>query len=165
MTPSATTGLNTPLSRTESGTWTITTTAGYTATGHLPLWADEDPSATGVPHDRLSVTLADIRHHITFEGQQVAVWNPALPSGRQYKSEQAQVLWGSIECHPYAEAPQPREPVVNIAIVADHWISGLDPDGVAEIARQLRAQADRLDNEIRPRLVAARADWAEHHPA
>ncbi|WP_405584994.1 DUF6907 domain-containing protein [Streptomyces sp. NBC_01190] len=37
----------------------------------------------------------------------------------------------------------------------------LDPDGLAEVAAQLRAQADRLDHEIRPQLVAVRADWAD----
>jgi hypothetical protein len=42
-------------------------------------------------------------------------------------------------------------------------VFGLDPDGLAEIAAKLRAQADRLDHDIRPQLLAARADWAAHH--
>ena len=74
-----------------------------------------------------------------------------------------QVFSGTIDCHPFAEYPEPRVPVVNLAVVGDIWINGLDPNGLAEIAVQLRAQADRLDCEVRPRLVAARADWAEHH--
>ncbi|MFJ4407259.1 DUF6907 domain-containing protein [Streptomyces sp. NPDC088910] len=70
-----------------------------------------------------------------------------------------------MECRPFAEEPEARAPVVNLAIVEDFWIDGLDPAGLAQIAAKLRAQADRLDHEIRPRLVAARADWAEHQCA
>jgi hypothetical protein len=76
-----------------------------------------------------------------------------------------QVLWGSIDCIPYAEDPEPRIPVVNIAIIEDYWINDLDPDGLTELAARLRAQADRLENEIRPRLIAARTDWAHHQHA
>jgi hypothetical protein len=53
--------------------------------------------------------------------------------------------------------------VVSIALIDDHWITDLDPQGLTEIAQQLRAQADLLDREIVPRLVAARTDWANHH--
>jgi hypothetical protein len=59
----------------------------------------------------------------------------------------------------------PRVPVVNLLIVDDYWITDLDPNGLAEVAARLRAQADRLDREVGPALVAAREDWAAHHTA
>ncbi|WP_405585862.1 DUF6907 domain-containing protein [Streptomyces sp. NBC_01190] len=143
-------------------TWTITTTAGFTVEGYLPAWAEEDPSATGVPLDRLPVRLADVGHWTHFGGQSMRVRSPAFEGEGGGEGEE-QVFWGSIDCHPYADDPEPRVPVVNLAIIEDFWINNLDPDGLARVAAQLRAQADRLDQEIRPRLIAARADWAEHH--
>ena len=145
-----------------SGTWTITTTSGYSTTGHLPAWADDNPSENGISLDRLPVILADICHQATFDGQHVPVWNPA--SGHENtRTEEVPVLWGTIDCRPYSRDSNERVPVVNIAILHDYWITNLDPDGVTNLAALLRAQADRLDHDIRPRLVAARADWAEHH--
>ncbi|WP_329131155.1 hypothetical protein OG552_09360 [Streptomyces sp. NBC_01476] len=127
-------------------TWTITTTAGFTVEGYLPAWAEEDPSATGVPLDRLPVRLADIGHWTHFGGQPMRVRSPAFESEGSSEREE-QVFWGSIDCHPFAEDPDPREPVVSLAVIGDFWINDLDPDGLAEVAAQLRAQADRLDHE------------------
>lgn len=139
--------------------WSIATTAGDAISGHLPAWADHDPSATHVPLDQLSVELADISHRAYFDGQLLRV-----RKGSSTAADEC-VLWGVLVCDPYAEEPDPRVPVVNVAVVDDHWITHLDPDGLAELAAKLRAQADRLDQEIRPQLVAARADWAAHHNA
>lgn len=142
--------------------WAITTTAGYSASGYLPTWAQDDPSQDGVPLERLPIALADIRHQTTFAGQTAQIWNPT--AGRdETQAEETAVLWGTIDCRPYADQPQARMPLVNIAVVNDCWITDLDPDGVTNLAALLRAQADRLDHNIRPRLLAARADWAEHH--
>lgn len=143
-----------------SPTWTIATTAGYAVTDYLPAWADSDPTATHVPLDQLSVELADVSHRAYFDGQLLRVHHPVFSAAADER-----VLWGVLVCDPYAEDPDPRVPVVNVAIVGDYWINHLDPDGLAEVAAKLRAQADRLDHEIRPQLVAARADWAAHHSA
>ena len=143
-------------------TWTITTTVGKSVIGYLPDWAEGDPSATGVPLKRLSPELDDIRHHAAFDGQFVRVHSPTAGRDKDDTTEE-RIFCGSIECHPYAEDPDPRVPVVNIAIIGDLWINDLDPTGLADVAAKLRAQADRLDNEVRPALVAARDDWAAHH--
>lgn len=73
------------------------------------------------------------------------------------------MLFGSIDCHPYAEDPDSRVPTVNINITADCWIADLDPDGLVKFSAKLRAQADRFDNEVLPALIAAREDWNVHH--
>ncbi|WP_405584377.1 DUF6907 domain-containing protein [Streptomyces sp. NBC_01190] len=136
------------------GTWTIETSGGYTATGYLPTWAEEDPSESGIPLGRLPATLADITHRAPFEGQCVAAVHG---SGL---AETAEILSGSIDCTPYAEDPDPRGPVANIRIIDDYWINGLDEDGLAAFAEQLRAQAALLEGEVGPALAAARAEMA-----
>lgn len=143
-------------------TWAVTTTSGFTANGYLPSWAEDDPSATGIHVDRLPIVLADISHNVTFEGQPMTVWAPGCPDESASTGE-APVLWGTLGCTPYGENTDSRVPVVNLAIVDDYWINNLDPEGLSKIVSQLRAQAERLENEVLPQLVAARADWAEHN--
>ncbi|WP_433891351.1 DUF6907 domain-containing protein [Streptomyces sp. CA-111067] len=149
-------------SESSAATWTVTTTAGFTAAGYLPAWADHDPSEIGVPLERLHAVLADVSHRAAFDGPLVPVWSPER-DGDGLREER--VLWGAIGCRPYAEDQEPRIPVVDIAIVDDYWINGLDPDDLADLAAKLRAQADHMEHEVLPQLVAARGDWAAHHGA
>jgi hypothetical protein len=140
-------------------TWRIVTATGASSEGYLPSWADDDPSETGVPADQLSNRLSDVSHRELFDGQSLRLASPQTPeSPGDFK-----LFWGSIDCNPYDEDPESRIPIVNLAIIEDFWITGLDPDGTADVAAKLRAQADRLDNEVIPRLVAARDDWEAHH--
>ncbi|WP_407675914.1 DUF6907 domain-containing protein [Peterkaempfera bronchialis] len=80
----------------EDPTWTLTTTGGHTLTGHLPAWADEDPSESGIPLELLGTRLADISHRTTFPGQPAKVVLGSAPA------QDAEILWASIDCHPYA---------------------------------------------------------------
>lgn len=145
-------------------TWTIGTSVGHTVSGYLPAWADDDPTATGVRLEVLHARLADVSHTASFDGQSVPVHSPE--SGHEPShAEEVYIFRGHIACRPYAEDPEPCLPVVNIEIVGDLWINGLDPAGLGELASTLRAQAARLDGEVRPALAAAREDWAARHPA
>jgi hypothetical protein len=141
------------------GKWTITTVNGLQTSGYLPAWAEDDPSEVGVPLEMLGVRLADVSHRGFFEGQIIDVVAPDAHG----KAEEEAVFEVSIDCTPYAEDPELRVPVANIQAYPERWILGLDPTGVAEVAAKLRAQADRLDHEVHPALIAARADWAAHH--
>jgi hypothetical protein len=134
--------------------WAIITTGGHVVTGYLPTWATTDPSERDVPLDELADRLADINHWAAFPGQTITVHTPE--TGRPIEEE---ILHGSIDCNPYADAPEPRIPVANIHVAAECWISDLDPDDLARLAAQLRAQADRLEHQVRPALIAARTDW------
>ncbi|WP_411158295.1 DUF6907 domain-containing protein [Streptomyces sp. CBMA29] len=138
-------------------TWTIASTDGYTATGYLPAWADDDPSASGVSLARLVVLLGDMCHQAHFSGQWMRVVR-AREAG-----EESAVFSGTIDCTPYAEDPAGRLPVANVWIVDDYWVNGLDPTGLAEFAARLRVQADYLDGEVRPLLAAARSEWTARH--
>ncbi|MEC3995883.1 hypothetical protein VSR01_21115 [Actinacidiphila sp. DG2A-62] len=77
----------------------------------------------------------------------------------------AVILCGSIDCAPYSEDPASRQPVVNLQLIDDYWFLNLDPEQLATLATQLRAQADHLDHTVRPALTAARQDWTNRHTA
>jgi hypothetical protein len=102
----------------------------------------------------------DVIHRAPFDGQLIR-----LAKGGYGQGEDSWVLAGNIECIPEADADQPSGPVVNIHLIEDFWLSGLGPEELATFAAKLRAQADLLDFDIRPRLIAYRADWAARHGA
>jgi hypothetical protein len=88
-------------------TWSISTTGGFTLTGYLPPWADEDPSDTGVPLERLSVTLIDLAHRRPFAGQRMRVHHPARAGDDGQAGESEESLFdGHITCYPYSEDPR-----------------------------------------------------------
>lgn len=144
-------------------TWTITTENGVKVTGYRPPWAPGDPSEDGIPAGWLELHLDDLAHVRYFDGQTVNV-DTSRGVGEDRYYGPAGILSAGIWCKPYSDDPAERVPVVNVELLdgGDDWIHGLDPDGVADLAAKLRAQADRLDNEVRPALIAARADWAKN---
>lgn len=141
-------------------TWTIATTSGYTASGYLPAWAEEDPSRTGVRPERLDIELSGLTHEAAFGGQFMRVCPAAVDPGQD-----SVVFAGSIQCGPHVgDDLRPRDPVVNIQLVDDLWLIDLDPAGVAEVAAHFHDFAELLLTKVVPELSAARADWAPHHP-
>lgn len=142
------------------GLWTITTTSGFATSGYLPEWAEDDPSEAGVPLDLLPVRLCAINHRNFFEGPLMRL---TATSGRG-DAEEDVIFAGSIDCNPYDADTHLHVPVVNIQVSPSHWVLGLDPHELADVASKLRAQADLLRDEVLPALVAAREDWSAHHP-
>jgi len=141
-------------------TWTIATTKGHTATGHLPAWAQHDPSVTGVGAHRLDTALADITHQVDVGGLILPV------SHAEDAPEDTGVLAITIDCKPYAEVEDsgPLVPTINVQIVDDYWIRDLDPARTVALGKRLRALGDLLVNTAAPQLAAARADWTHHTP-
>ena len=142
------------------GSWTITTTAGLAESGYLPDWAEDDPSEAGVPPDLLPTRRTGINHRTFFEGAMM----PVTTTDSRNDAEEDAVFEGSIDCNPYDADTRSRVPVVNIQICLGHRILGLNPQELVGIAVKLRAQADRLHDEVLPALIAAREDWATHQP-
>jgi hypothetical protein len=142
------------------GKWTITTSAGFGTSGYLPEWAEDDPSESDVPLDMLRVRLGSMNHRTFFEGPIM----PVSTTDTKGDVEEDAVFEGSLDCNPYDQDPRLRVPVVNIQVCLGRWILGLNPQGLEEIAAKLRAQADRLHDEILPALIAARDDWTAHQP-
>jgi hypothetical protein len=140
-------------------TWVIRSAGGVTATGHLPEWADEDPSTDGLTPVEFDNHLSDLCHRRDFGGLPVNIWHPA--SGADVPSPTG-ILAFHIACSPHV-ATIPPQPLAAIQIVDDYNVVDLDPDGVRHFAMGLRKMADVLDREVVPALVAAREDWAVHH--
>lgn len=138
--------------------WTLTTVGGHVTSGYLPGWAEEDPSANGVPLERLAVRLDDICHRAPFEGQTLR-----LAPGGYGPGEETPVFAGHIECRPDPDEGRPALPVAHVHLIHDVWAPALDPAALSDFAATLRAQADRLEQDVLPRLVAYREDWTEHH--
>lgn len=150
-----------PPTANEPCTWTITTDTGFSISGHLPTWADDDPSQNQLPVDRLGIALSDINHHHDVCGEILAL-PLRTPEDHGRHDQAVPVLCGSIDCNPYAAAPELRVPVFNFHLVDDYRIEALGPDGITELAAILRAHADALDQRVRPALIEARNDWARH---
>ncbi|WP_031516818.1 DUF6907 domain-containing protein [Streptomyces sp. NRRL F-5123] len=151
----------TPEAQPPARQWTITTDRGAKVTGHLPPWADTDPSKEGIPAGRLENHLEDVYHRRDYDGQTVLVEIPG-DQGR-YRGEES-ILLPHIQCTPHGRNPADRVPHVNVEAVAggDEWIGPFDPAGVADFVAKLRAQADRLEQQVLPALVMAREDWAKN---
>ncbi|UWE07686.1 ATP-binding protein [Actinacidiphila bryophytorum] len=141
------------------GKWTITPDTGPATSGYLPAWAEDDPTEANVPLDQLPERLAAVNHRNFFEGPMMPLTAPDVWEG----AEEDAVFEGSIDCNPYDPDPRLRAPLVNLQVCVGRWITGLDPDGLAEVAAKLRSHADFLDAKVRPALIAAREDWAAHH--
>jgi hypothetical protein len=149
-----------------SRTWSISTTGGFTITGYLPSWADEDPSNTDVPLEKLSIELIDLAHWKPFDGQTMRVHHPAHADGDGKAGEgEEDVFDGTINCYPYSEDPRERTPFANVRLVDDFWMNNLTPENLTKLAAQLRAQADYFERDIVPALEGARSDWDAHQIA
>jgi hypothetical protein len=109
-------------------TWSISTTGGVTITGYLPPWADEDPSDTDVPLEKLSVELIDLTHWQSFDGQTMHIHHPAHADGDGKAGEGEDTLFnGNITCYPYSEDLRERTPFANVRVVDDFWMNNSYP--------------------------------------
>jgi DNA-binding XRE family transcriptional regulator len=144
---------------TEARTWAVTTVSGVTVRGHLPGWADEDPSRDGVLPALLGTALADV----VLEADAGGLILPVVHG--QSSPEQAAVLAVTFVCKPFGQDDEPRVPVAEVQIVDDFWLKDLDPQGITDLGERLRTLGHLLVHQVGPALAAARADWARHHPA
>ena len=140
-------------------TWAISTTTGYTTSGHLPAWADDDPSTTGVAPERLGTELTDVLHCTTFGGQLLRACPQALDPG-----EDSVALTAYLQCAPYAEEPERRVPLLNLQLAGDLWLTNLDPQDALEVAEQLEDFVTVLREKAVPAAMAARTEWAARQP-
>jgi hypothetical protein len=141
--------------------WTITTETGVTVRGHLPEWAEQDPSKANIPANRLQLHVSDVHHSCHYDGPTVKVDVPGYDTDRYTGDDQ--ILQPTMRCLPHSDDPANRIPVVVVEAVAgsDVWLGPFDPGGVCALADKLRAHADYLD-DIAAHLQDAREDWARN---
>lgn len=68
------------------------------------------------------------------------------------------VLAATVRQWPYDESEDRRQPYVGFEPAADEVIV-LDEDGLRSVIAQIRAHADRLEQQVLTQLVAARAEY------
>ncbi len=140
--------------------WTITTVNDVRVSGHLPAWAEKDPSQDDVPADRLQLRLVDLTHTRDYGGPTVRVDGP-FGEGGKHEIDEDTLCRAQIWCAPHSLDPEQRVPYAIVTVLEDCVIGGLDPAGVADLAAKLHAQAAVLD-QVAVDLAEARADWAKN---
>ncbi|MFG2299442.1 DUF6907 domain-containing protein [Actinacidiphila glaucinigra] len=84
-----------------------------------------------------------------------------LPINVTGTSESYRVLRMTMNCIPFSSKMSERLPHVTIEMIDDHWIDGLDPDGLATVISTLSSQLDRL-REAHATLIDVRAEYRRH---
>ncbi|MFE4818582.1 DUF6907 domain-containing protein [Streptomyces sp. NPDC056704] len=87
-------------------------------------------------------------------------WDEALtlPVNENGTPEEYRVLSTVIKVEPWSEKISQRLPFAVIELVDDHFVDGLDPDGLATVIRTLSERVEQM-RETHRRLVAVRADY------
>ncbi|WP_405592899.1 DUF6907 domain-containing protein [Streptomyces sp. NBC_01190] len=141
--------------------WLISTGSGREIRGYLPPWAERDPSADRVPDEVLAVRLEDVNHFYVTDGAMalgVRFYGGGSGDGDGGSPvvRDAVILWGSIDCDPYAGDPAVRVPVFNLHLTDESCMPGMSPEDLTAFAEVLRAHADYLRFDVAPKLRCPR---------
>ncbi|MEW2253708.1 hypothetical protein [Streptomyces sp. NPDC047869] len=83
-----------------------------------------------------------------------------LPVNASGEPEEFRVLDTVIKVEPWSQKVAERLPFAVIELVDDHFIDGLDPDGLETVISTLAARVERM-RETHRRLVEVRAQYKE----
>src|SRR2546430_15828324 len=81
-----------------------------------------------------------------------------LPVNTNGRPEEFTVLSTVIKVEPWSPTIAQRLPYAVVELVDDHFIEGLDPDGLETVIRTLSERLDQM-RETHARLVAVRAEY------
>jgi len=81
-----------------------------------------------------------------------------LPVNENGQPEEFRVLSTVIKVEPWSSKIAERLPFAVIELVDDHFIDGLDPDGLETVINTLAARVERM-RETHRRLIQVRADY------
>jgi hypothetical protein len=81
-----------------------------------------------------------------------------LPVNENGEPEEFRVLSTVIKVEPWSPKVAERLPFAVIELVDDHFVDGLDPDGLATVIRTLSDRVERM-RETHARLIAVRAEY------
>ncbi|MFE2324628.1 DUF6907 domain-containing protein [Streptomyces sp. NPDC059385] len=81
-----------------------------------------------------------------------------LPVNTNGYAEDFRVLGVKLSMIPFSRRPAERVPHAVVEVVDDHWIEGLDPDGLATVISTLDQRVQAL-RSTHARLVAIRAQY------
>lgn len=83
-----------------------------------------------------------------------------LPVNENGTPEEFRVLSTIIKVEPWSQKLAERIPFAVVELVDDHFIDGLDPDGLATVIRTLSERLETM-RETHARLVAVRAEYQQ----
>lgn len=81
-----------------------------------------------------------------------------LPVNTNGYAEDFRVLGVKLSMIPFSRVPAERVPHAVVEVVDDHWMEGLDPDGLATVISTLEQRIQAL-RSTHARLVAVRAQY------
>ncbi|MFF4536575.1 DUF6907 domain-containing protein [Streptomyces aureus] len=81
-----------------------------------------------------------------------------LPVNENGELEEFRVLSTIIKVEPWSAKLGERIPFAVVELVDDHYVDGLDPDGLATVIRTLSERLDQM-RETHARLVAIRSEY------
>ncbi|MEV3988243.1 hypothetical protein AB0J57_04990 [Streptomyces sp. NPDC049837] len=87
-----------------------------------------------------------------------------LPINVNGEPEEFRVLGVMVNVNPFDRQVSQRLPHADVEVVDDHWIEGLDPDGLETVINSLAQRLDRLRG-VQAELVALRAEYRKQAQA
>lgn len=79
-----------------------------------------------------------------------------LPINTGEGPDEWEVLQTQVSMYPYSHRISERQPYAAVQVLDNHWVQGLDPDGLQFVIDTVAVQLDRM-REMHARLVEARA--------
>ncbi|GAA3036949.1 DUF6907 domain-containing protein [Streptomyces glomeratus] len=143
------------------------TAADMSAPAEPRTWTLTD-RRTGQPFTYTCMTGCTINHQRDAERpvyrEDIWCWfwdeSLTLPVNENGTPEEFRVLSTVIKVEPWSAKVSERLPYAVIELVDDHFIDGLDPDGLETVINTLAARVERM-RETHRRLVEVRAEYKE----
>ncbi|WP_031071398.1 DUF6907 domain-containing protein [Streptomyces sp. NRRL S-118] len=89
---------------------------------------------------------------------QSQVQDLTLPINADGQAEEFRVLGMTLNVRPFDKHLAQRLPHVELEMVDDHWVEGLDPDGFATVINMLESRLKRM-RAVHAQLVELRAEY------
>ncbi|MEU0659590.1 DUF6907 domain-containing protein [Streptomyces lavendulocolor] len=85
-----------------------------------------------------------------------------LPINVAGEPEEFRVMGMMLSVNPFDRRVSQRLPHIDLEVVDDHWIEGLDPDGLETVIGTLQARLEKM-RAVHAELVRVRAEYRAAH--
>lgn len=151
---------------------TVATPERIVASGNTPRTWTFVNRHTGQPQDVTCMQGCTRNHEIDVATptmpEDVWCWaypeSVTLPVNQNGQPEELRVLSTVLKVEPWSEKLGERLPFAVVELVDDHYVDGLDPDGLATVIRTLSERVEQM-RETHRRLVEVRAEYMQRTTA
>lgn len=145
---------------------TVATPESIVASGSAPRTWTFINRHTGEPQDVTCMQGCTRSHEIDVATptmpEDVWCWaypeSVTLPVNQNGQPEELRVLSTVLKVEPWSEKLGERLPFAVVELVDDHYVDGLDPDGLETVIRTLSERVEQM-RETHRRLVEVRAEY------